>query len=61
MSSDPSDEIYAEFIQLLDDADHINLTDWETQFIESNFTRTTFSEKQREVLEKMRKKYESRI
>lgn len=57
----PSDEIYAEFIQLLDDADHINLTDWEIDFIESNFSRTTFSEKQREVLEKMRKKYESRI
>lgn len=61
MPDDPSDEIYAEFIYLLDDADHINLTDWETDFIESNFSRTTFSEKQREVLEKMRKKYESRI
>lgn len=59
--SDPSDEIYAEFIQILDDADHIDLTDWETDFIESNFSRKTFSPKQREVLEKMRKKYEDRI
>jgi hypothetical protein len=56
-----TNEVAKEFLKDLDDADHINLTDWEAKFIESNYSRDTFTEKQFEVIERMKKKYESRL
>ena len=56
-----NDDVRAAFLRDLDDADHIDLTDWETEFIESNYTRDEFTDKQREVIDRMKKKYESRI
>jgi len=55
------DDVCREFLHDLDNADHINLTDFETEFIESNYTRTEFTDKQKEVIERMKKKYESRL
>jgi len=56
-----NDDVRVEFLHDLDDADHINLSDWETEFIESNYERTEFTDKQRDVIDRMKKKYESRI
>ena len=56
-----NDDVRVAFLRDLDDADHINLSDWETEFIESNYERTEFTDKQRECIDRMKKKYESRI
>jgi hypothetical protein len=57
----PEDLIRSEFMKDLDDADHINPTDWEAEFIESNISRTSFSEKQRLAIDLMRAKYRSSL
>lgn len=61
MTPDPEDEIRAEFLKDLDDAEHINLRDWELGFVESNLSRTTFSEKQRIIIDRMRERYLNRL
>jgi hypothetical protein len=55
------DLVRAEFLKDLDDADHINVTDWESEFIETNISRTSFSEKQRAAIDHMREKYQDRL
>ena len=56
-----NDDIRCDFLQDLDQADHINLTDFESEFLESNLDRIWFSEKQRAVIDRMREKYESEL
>lgn len=51
----------SDFLADLDDASHIDLTDFETFFIESNISRKDFSPRQRDVIDSMRKKYGSRL
>lgn len=58
---DPEDEIRAEFLKDLDDAEHVTLRDWELGFVESNLSRTTFSEKQRIIIDRMRDRYLNRL
>jgi hypothetical protein len=41
--NDYSDEARAEFIKDLDDADHIDLSDFEMEFVESNISRREFT------------------
>ena len=60
-NGDPEDLIRSEFLKDLDDANHINVTDWESKFIESNISRTSFSEKQRVAIDLMRAKYQNQI
>ncbi len=57
------DQIRQAFLRDLDDADHINLTDWETDFVGSNaFPKYDgYSDKQREWIDKLKRKYESRL
>ncbi len=56
-----SDLSRAAFLSDLDDADHIDLTDFEDEFIGSNLSREEFTDRQRAVIDSMRKKYGSRI
>jgi hypothetical protein len=56
-----NDTILAEFLKDLDDADHMELTDWEAEFLESNLGREKFSDKQRAVIERMKTKYQDKL
>lgn len=56
-----NDDVRREFLRDLDDAGHIDLTDWETEFIESSYERDEFTDKQREVIDRMKTKYEKRL
>lgn len=52
----PSDE---ECRRILDELeDDPALTDWESEFIESNANRTTFTDPQRQVIAKFKDKYD---
>lgn len=51
-----------EFLKRLDDAEDVNVTDWEAQFIEGFLTAPRgLSHRQRECVDEMRKKYEHRL
>jgi hypothetical protein len=39
-------------------ADEPALTEWESEFIESNITRETFTDRQREIITKFKEKYD---
>lgn len=58
---DPIDEVRAEFLQDLDGADHLNLSDWECEFVENMLGHMTFTSRQRECIDRMRYKYRSRL
>lgn len=58
---DEDDTDRAAFLRKLDSAVHIDLTDWELQFLDSNMLADTFTRKQREQIDRLRSKYESRI
>ena len=51
-----SDHLACELIQELDFGDW-ELDDWSAEFIESNFSRTTFSLKQKSVIYKLAKRF----
>jgi hypothetical protein len=52
----PTDEECVDVIQAL--ADEPNLSDWEYEFVESNVDRLYFTTAQKEVIQKLREKYE---
>jgi hypothetical protein len=55
------DENLKEFLQDLDEADHINLTNWETEFV-GGLAYTTYdfyTDKQRDVICKLKSRYGS--
>jgi hypothetical protein len=56
-----TDQARADFLQDLDLTNAVEVSDWEAQFIESNLSRSTFSDKQREIIDQMHRKYASRM
>jgi hypothetical protein len=52
----PDDERCIEILEALQDEP--NLTPWESDFIESNLDRTSFSPKQRDVFGQLEDKYD---
>jgi hypothetical protein len=56
-----NDATMAEFLRDLDESDDVEVTNWESQFIESNMDRESFSDPQREVIQKMHAKYAKQI
>lgn len=57
---DPLDVHRREFISDLDDAT-FDITNWEAEFLESVLGKDTFSPKQREVIDNLRRKYENKL
>jgi DNA-binding ferritin-like protein (Dps family) len=57
-----TDEDRISFLDDLDKSD-VNVTEWEANFIDSVFERRqeTFSDKQREAIDRMMKQYENKI
>ena len=53
---DAQDAARVEFLGRLASA-RVRLTDWETQFIESNLWRARFTERQKAVIDQLRTKY----
>lgn len=49
------------FLQQLDDADNVTVTDWEAKFIESGLSHEFYSAKQREIILRLMEKYGQRI
>lgn len=49
------------FLEDLDNADHIDLPDWEAQFVGDCMKFRLFSPKQRGVIDRLRERYESQI
>lgn len=56
-----TDQGRADFLQDLDLTTAVEVSDWEAQFIESNLSRTSFSDKQREIIDGMHRKYAAQI
>ena len=56
-----TDSIRRSFLDALDDAENINVSDWEARFIETNVFTMSFSEAQREAIDKMIFKYGKRL
>lgn len=58
-----NDDDLIEFIENLDNAGHVTVTDWESRFIETilNPKRGPLTERQRDAIKTMRDKYESEI
>ena len=52
----PDDKRCVEIIEALQDEP--NLTPWESEFIESNLDRTSFSPRQRDVFGQLEEKYD---
>jgi len=52
----PDDKRCAQILEVLQDEPH--LTIWESDFIESNLDRSSFSPKQREVIASLQDKYD---
>jgi hypothetical protein len=50
-----------EFLRDLDDAEHINVSEWEAKFIDSNIVFPRYTPAQREVIDQLREKYGSRL
>jgi hypothetical protein len=55
------DFIRHEFLNDLDCSPRIEVTDWEASFMSSNLRRKTFSPAQRNIIDKMRKKYDDKL
>ena len=56
-----TDQTRADFLEALDLSDAVEVSEWEAQFIESNLGRTAFTDKQREVIDRMHRKYADAI
>jgi hypothetical protein len=57
-----SDSELADFLKSIDKAVGIvDVTNWEASFIDSNLDRTSFSEKQREIIKRMINQYAEQI
>ena len=52
----PSDDVCRRVVAELDDEP--NLTEWEYEFISSNLRRTSFTDRQREMIAKLMEKYD---
>lgn len=46
-----------DFLRKLDDAKNISVDDFEARFIENNMNRSSFSPKQREIIDQMIERY----
>jgi hypothetical protein len=57
------DETRKEFLRDLDDADHIDLTDWETKFVGqlAYYKFDSYSDKQREHIDRLKQKYQRKL
>ena len=56
-----TDQTRADFLEALDLSDAVEVSEWEAQFIESNLGHTAFTVKQREVIDRMHRKYADAI
>lgn len=56
-----TDEQLADFLKALDNAKDIEVDDWDAGFIGTNLNRTSFSPKQRAIIERMIERYGSRL
>lgn len=61
VSQEAMDFLRHEFLNDLDLSMKVSVSDWEASFIDSNMRRKSFSLKQREIIDKMRKKYEDKL
>ena len=61
LGQEAMDSLRHDFLEDLDDSLIIQVSDWEAGFMESNLSRKHFSEGQRKIIDKMRKKYEGRL
>ncbi len=62
INESPQDEARRDFLDSLDDATHIDLTDWETQFLADHIDHPRpFTDNQRACIDSLRKTYRSRL
>jgi hypothetical protein len=57
----PTNDACRSFLDSLDDADNVEVTAWEAEFIESNMKRELFTDKQRSCIGRMMDKYGDKI
>lgn len=60
-SEEALDSIRHDFLNDLDNKISVDVSEFEAEFIASNLNRKSFSPKQRQVIDRMRKKYEKII
>ena len=56
-----SDERMKDFLNTLDEADNVEVTDWEAKFLESTLNNNKFSDKQAMVIGRLIDKYAHKI
>lgn len=61
MAQEALDKLRSDFLSDLDDSVTIEISEWEADFLESNLSRKAFSDGQRKVVDKLRKKYENKL
>jgi len=61
MAQEALDKLRSDFLSDLDDSAVIEISEWEADFLESNLSRKSFSDGQRKIIDKMRKKYDHKL